>query len=105
MTLDLAYPIASYKAVYNFSTGKTQKIIMAGFHQNLANNLISQYYFLDPLCISLKANSAEKVFFSTNGFLPWEILLIKKLEIEQTKTTLYTTFKTVVALVFLISNL
>ena len=35
----------------------------------------------------LKANNAEKVFFSTNRFLPWEILLVKKLEIEKTKPT------------------
>ena len=40
-------------------------------------------------------------------FLPWEILLIKKLEIDKTKTTLYTTFKTDITkkvLVFSISN-
>ena len=35
----------------------------------------------------LKANNAEKVFFSANRFLPWEILLVKKMEIEKTKTT------------------
>ena len=33
------------------------------------------------------------IFFALN-FLPWEFLLIKKLEIEKTKTTKYTTFKT-----------
>ena len=33
----------------------------------------------------LKANSAKKVFFSTNRFLSWEVLLIKKLEINRKK--------------------
>ena len=40
-----------------------------------------------------KAELPQVFFFSLN-FLPWEFLLIKKLEIEKTKTTLYTTFKT-----------
>ena len=35
----------------------------------------------------------EGIFFALN-FLPWEFLLVKKLEIEKTKTTKYTTFKT-----------
>ena len=35
----------------------------------------------------------EGIFFALN-FLPWEFLLLKKLEIEKTKTNLYTTFKT-----------
>ena len=41
------------------------------------------------------------------NFLPWEFLLVKKLEIEKTKATQYTTFKTdiiKVVLVFSISN-
>ena len=33
------------------------------------------------------------IFFAFN-FLPWDFLSIKRLEIEKTKTTLYTTFKT-----------
>ena len=48
----------------------------------------------------------EGIFFALN-FLPWESLLVKKLEIEETKTTNFTTFKTdiiEVVLVFLISN-
>ena len=48
----------------------------------------------------------ESIFFALN-FLPWEFLLVKKLKIEKTKTTKYTTFKTdiiKVVLVFLISN-
>ena len=49
----------------------------------------------------------EKKIFTLN-FLPWEFLLIKKLEIEKTKTTEYTTFKTDMynksGLSFLISN-
>ena len=46
------------------------------------------------------------IFFALN-FLPWDFLLIKKLEIEKTKTTQYTTFKTdiiKVGSVFSISN-
>ena len=35
----------------------------------------------------------EGIIFALN-FLPWEFLLVKKLEIEKTKTTKYTTFKT-----------
>ena len=48
----------------------------------------------------------EGIFFALN-FLPWEFLLVKKLEIKKTKTTKYTTFKTdikKVVLVFTISN-
>ena len=48
----------------------------------------------------------EGIFFPLN-FLPWEFLLIKKLEIGKTKTTQYTTFKTdiiKVVIVFSISN-
>ena len=48
----------------------------------------------------------EDIFFALN-FLPWESLLVKKLEIEETKTTNFTTFKTdviKVVLVFSISN-
>ena len=44
---------------------------------------------------------------SLSDFLPWELLLIKKLEIEKTKTTKYTTFKLdiiKVVLVISISN-
>ena len=46
------------------------------------------------------------ILFALN-FLPWEFLFIKKLEMEKTKTTQHTTFKTdiiKVALIFLISN-
>ena len=56
------------------------------------------------MSISIKLN---QVFFFELNFLPWEFLLIKKLEIKKTKTTKYTTFKTdliKVVLVFSISN-
>ena len=43
------------------------------------------------------------VFYSAVNFLPWEFLLIKKLEIEKTKTTFKTDI-TKVALIFSISN-
>ena len=37
--------------------------------------------------VPLKANVREKVLFSRTDFLPWEILLIKKLDFEKTKPT------------------
>ena len=49
----------------------------------------------------------EKVLFSPTDFLPWEILLIKKLDFEETNPTLVFNFKTditKVGLVFSISN-
>ena len=42
----------------------------------------------------LKLNYRQKVFFFALNFHPWEFWLIKKLEIEKTKTTQYTTLKT-----------
>ena len=46
----------------------------------------------------------EGIFFALN-FLPWEFLLIKKLDFEKTKATQYTTFKTdITKMVFSISN-
>ena len=36
---------------------------------------------------TLKLNYRKKVFYFSLNFLPWEFLLIKKLEIEKTKTT------------------
>ena len=49
----------------------------------------------------------EKVLFSPTDFLPWESLLIKKLDFEETNPTLVFNFKTditKVGLVFSISN-
>ena len=66
---------------------------LAGFFENFA-------YF--------KAESQQEGIFLALNFLPWEFLLIKKLEIEKPKTTQYTTFKTdiiKVVLVFSISNI
>ena len=40
----------------------------------------------------------------TLNFLPWEFLLVKKLKIKKTKTTNYTTFKTDLIKVVLVSN-
>ena len=65
-----------------------------------ANNIITDI-------LKLKLNYRKQVFFFALNFLPWEFLFIKKLEIEKTKTTQYTTFKTdriKVVLVFSISN-
>ena len=56
---------------------------------------------------SLKLNYHKKVFYFALNFLPWEILLIKKLDFEKTEATKYATFKTdiiKVVLVFSISN-
>ena len=55
----------------------------------------------------VKQNYRKKVFYLALNFLPWEFLLVKKLDFEENKTTWYTTFKTdviKVVLVFLISN-
>ena len=49
----------------------------------------------------------KKVLVSRTDFLPWKLLLIKKLDFEEIKPTWYSTFKTditKVGLVFLISN-
>ena len=35
----------------------------------------------------LKLNYRKKVFYFTFNFLPWEFLLIKKLDFEKTKAT------------------
>ena len=42
----------------------------------------------------LKLNYRMKVFYYALNFLPWEFLLIKKLDFEKTKVTWYKTFKT-----------
>jgi hypothetical protein len=46
----------------------------------------------------------EGIFFALN-FLPWEFLSVKKLEIEKTKTTKYTTFKTDIIKVILVFSI
>ena len=61
------------------------------------------------VCIKkqLKLNYRKKIFYFALNFLPWEFLLIKKLDFKKTKATQYTTFKTdiiKVVLVFSISN-
>ena len=44
--------------------------------------------------LNLKLNYCKKVFLFALNFFPWEFLLMKKLEIQKTKTTQFTTFKT-----------
>ena len=54
------------------------------FINNLYNELRHSaflYFFF------IKLNLQKKVLFSRTDFLPWEFLLIKKLEIQKTKTT------------------
>ena len=56
---------------------------------------------------TLKAELPLEGIFFPLYFLPWEFLIVKKLEIGKTKTTKYTTFKTdiiKVVLVFSISD-
>ena len=75
-----------------------------GFHLHL---LVFPFVQLNSRIGVLKLKYWLTVSFFALNFLPWEFLLIKKLEIEKTKTTQYTTFKTDVlklVLVFLISN-
>ena len=58
------------------------------------------------ICYTKAELLLEGIFFALN-FLPWEFLLVKKLEIEKNKTTKYTAFKAdiiKVVLVFSISN-
>ena len=57
--------------------------------------------------IPLKLNHRKTLFYFALNFLPWEFLIIKKLDFEKTKATYYTIFKTdiiKVDLVYLISN-
>ena len=57
--------------------------------------------------MSIKAEFLQVGIFFLIHLFAWDILLEKKLEIEETKTTYYTTFKTdiiKVGLVFSISN-
>ena len=55
----------------------------------------------------IKLNYRKKVFYFALNFLPWEFLLIKRLDFEKTKPSQYSTFKTDITkvdLVFSISN-
>ena len=51
----------------------------------------------------LKLNYHKKVFYFALNFLPWDFLLIKTLDFEKTKTTQFTTFKTDIIKVVLLS--
>ena len=56
----------------------------------------------------VKLNYRKKVFFFALNFLPWELLLIKKLGFEKTKTTFVISVLKVVyyvVLVFSITNI
>ena len=64
------------------------------------------FYTAGQLSVAKAELPLEGIFFPLY-FLPWEFLIVKKLEIGKTKTTKYTTFKTdiiKVVLVFSISN-
>ena len=50
--------------------------------------------FCEIAITAIKAESPQVGIFLALNFLPWEFLLIKKLEIEKTNTTYSTTFKT-----------
>ena len=56
------------------------------------------------ICYTKAELLLEGIFFALN-FLPWEFLLVKKLEIEKTKTTNYTTFKTDLVKVVLVFSI
>ena len=63
--------------------------------------------FLGFFDLLLKLNYRKKIFYLALNFLPWEFLLVKKLDFEKTKTPYYATFKTGViegVLVFSIFN-
>ena len=52
----------------------------------------------------LKLNLQKKVLFSQTDFLPWEFLLIKKLEIQKTNTTFIISVLKVVYYLGLVSS-
>ena len=53
----------------------------------------------------LKLNLQKKVLFLRTDFLPWEVLLIKKLEIEKTKPTFIISVLKVLHLVVLVFSI
>ena len=55
--------------------------------------------------IVLKLNYRRQVFHFALNFLPWEFLLIKKLDFEKNKIIQYTTFKTDMIKVFLVFSI
>ena len=55
---------------------------------------INGFIFLLTKLLVLKAELPKVGIFFALNFLPWEFSLIKKLEIEKTKTTPCATFKT-----------
>ena len=76
---------------------------------NFAFISLSNNFFLEMQkgIRALKLNYRKTVFYFALNFLPWEFLLIKKLDFKKTNTTQYTTFKTdiiKVVLVFLAST-
>ena len=71
---------------------KPQYITCNKFHRHTYTST-----FEDPNQVEKQLSKAELplegIFFALN-YLPWEFLSVKKLEIEKTKTTKHTTFKT-----------
>ena len=59
---------------------------------NLYCRTIDQHGFGYGVSFILKLNYCKQVFFSSSNYLP-DILLMKTLEIKETKTTQYSTFK------------
>ena len=54
---------------------------------NILYNSEFSLIYMRPSYLELKLNYRKKVFYFALNFLPWEFLLIKKLDFEKTKTT------------------
>jgi hypothetical protein len=55
------------------------------FLNEITIKYLNTEYFI--IYVHLKLNYSKKVFYFTLNFLPWEFLLIKKLDFEKTKFT------------------
>ena len=88
------FPIARYSE--KLSSDSTNAIFeinppFACKNPLLTNNLMDSHvgkpYFIEGTSYVLKLNYNKKVFYFALNFLPWEFLLIKKLDFEKTKAT------------------
>ena len=86
------------------------KVLLSNYDNQFGTQIRNVFKFDLQRCTlecTSNLNYRKKVFYFALDFLPWEFLLIKKLDFEKTKATLYTNFKTdviKVALAFSISN-
>ena len=88
---------SSNKAAQKFPIMNYEQLLISVFSCFHGQNLIKKKKLHCSVLTKKLLNKTELpqvgIFFALN-FLPWEFLLIKKLEIQKNKTTQYTTFKT-----------